>query len=179
MREQQRLWSINLHRLRLSRFLIIGGLWASTLIVAGLTGFAVGKRQSPPLRERVEVAVAIDGDTIQLMDGRRVRYIGIDTPETVHPTKGQQCYGPEAARRNRELVEGKTVELVAGEQNKDKYGRLLRHVWVDGVFVNAELVAEGCARASSFGPERRYRQVFVQLQQYSKMKGKGLWSACP
>jgi len=166
-------------KLKLGRLLLIGSVWSATLLIAASGGFLAGKANVPPLYERVLVARVIDGDTIELADGRRVRYIGIDTPETVHPTKGQECYGPEATARNQQLVEGKTVELQSGIEDKDEYGRLLRYVYVDGVFVNAQLVAEGYAYASSFGAEGRYRQVFVQLQQYGKLKGRGLWSACP
>ncbi len=128
--------------------------------------------------ETVAVVRVIDGDTIELDDGRRVRYIGIDTPETVHPEKDIECYGPEATARNRELVEGNTVELQAGEEESDRYGRLLRYVHVDGRFVNALLVAEGYAHASPFGEERRFRQVFAQLEQYSQLRDRGMWAEC-
>ncbi len=89
----------------------------------------------------------VDGDTIDvLMEGReyRVRYIGIDTPETVHPTRGEEPYGREASSRNKELVSGQTVYLEKDVSETDRYGRLLRYVWLaDGSMVNATLVAEG------------------------------------
>lgn len=138
-----------------------------------------GRAILPPVYEKVLVARVIDGDTIELADGRKVRYIGIDTPETVHPNKGQECYGPEAVARNQQLVEGKVVELQSGIEDSDQYGRFLRYVYIGGVFVNAQLVAEGYAYASSYGPASRFQQVFAQLQQYGKLKGRGLWSACP
>ena len=138
-----------------------------------------GRAILPPVYEKVLVARVIDGDTIELADGRKVRYIGIDTPETVHPNKGQGCYGPEAVARNQQLVEGKVVELQSGIEDSDQYGRFLRYVYIGGVFVNAQLVAEGYAYASSYGPASRFQQVFAQLQQYGKLKGRGLWSACP
>ena len=97
------------------------------------------------------VTSVIDGDTIELASGERVRYIGIDTPETHHPDKPIECFGIEATNRNRELVENKKVELVSEGPNRDQYGRLLRHVFIDGTFVNSQLVWEGFARASSFG----------------------------
>jgi micrococcal nuclease len=134
--------------------------------------------QTSTTYEEAVVIRVIDGDTIELDDGRRVRYIGIDTPETVHPEKDVECYGPEATVRNRELVEGKTVEMQAGVEESDRYRRLLRYVHVDGRFVNALMVAEGYAHASPFGDERRFRQVFAQLEQYSQLRDRGMWAEC-
>lgn len=120
--------------------------------------------------EQALVTKVIDGDTVELADGRRVRYLGIDTPES------GEYYAEEATARNKELVEGKTVELQRGDRDQDEYGRLLRYVYVDGVFVNAELIAQGYAKAYIFDPDDRYSQILVQLEQYAKMKNRGLWS---
>jgi len=120
--------------------------------------------------EQALVTSVIDGDTVELADGRRVRYLGIDTPES------GEYYADEATARNKELVEGKTVELQRGKRDQDEYGRLLRYVYVDGVFVNAELIAQGYAKAYIFDPDDRYSQILVQLEQYAKMKNRGLWS---
>ena len=119
--------------------------------------------------DKALVVSVIDGDTIELRDGSRVRYLGIDTPET-----GESYYS-EATAKNRELVEGKVVELQSGLRDKDEYGRLLRYVFIDGTFVNAELVAQGYARAYIFNQDERFSQVLVQLEQYAKMKNRGLW----
>jgi len=121
----------------------------------------------------------IDGDTIVLRDGRSIRYLGINAPEVHHPTKGLECYGPEAAERNQELVLGKEIILECGQENMDEYGRYLRYVFVGDVFVNAELVEEGYAVAFPYGKTEKYDQVFVQLENYSRMQTKGLWKACP
>jgi micrococcal nuclease len=120
--------------------------------------------------EQALVTSVIDGDTVELADGRRVRYLGIDTPES------GEYYAEEATARNKELVEGKTVELQRGKRDQDEYGRLLRYVYVDGVFVNAELIVQGYATAYIFDPDDRYSQILVQLEQYAKMKNRGLWS---
>jgi len=120
--------------------------------------------------EQALVTSVIDGDTVELADGRRVRYLGIDTPESGEP------YADEATARNKELVEGKTIELQRGDRDQDEYGRLLRYVYVDGIFVNAELVAEGYATAYIFNPDDRYSQILVQLEQYAKMREQGLWA---
>ena len=119
--------------------------------------------------EKALVVNVIDGDTIELQDGSRVRYLGIDTPETGEP------YYSEATARNKDLVEGKVVYLQKGKRGRDEYNRLLRYVYVDGVFVNAELVAQGFATAYIFDTDEWYSQILVQLEQYAKMKKRGLW----
>ena len=115
------------------------------------------------------VVNVIDGDTIELQDGSRIRYLGIDTPETGEP------YYSEATARNKELVEGKVVYLQKGKRDRDEYDRLLRYVYVEGIFVNAELVAQGYATSYIFDPDERYSQTLVRLEQYAKMKNRGLW----
>src|SRR3990167_1293984 len=82
----------------------------------------------------IKVVKVIDGDTIEIDGGARVRYIGIDTPETVSPTSAIECYGKESSNKNRELVEGKTVRLEKDVSEIDKYGRLLRYVYVGDIF---------------------------------------------
>jgi micrococcal nuclease len=119
--------------------------------------------------EKALVVSIIDGDTIELEDGSRVRYLGIDTPEA-----GEYYYS-EATAKNKELVEGKVVYLQKGKRDRDEYDRLLRYVYIDGVFVNAELVAQGFAEAYIFDADERYSQVLVQLEQYAKMRQRGLW----
>ena len=131
--------------------------------------YSIWLTPSTPQMEQALVSRVIDGDTIELQDGRRVRYLGIDTPEL------GEYYGAEATAKNRALVEGKLVELQSGKRDQDEYGRLLRYIYVDGVFVNTELVAQGYARAYIFDPDERYSQVLVQLEQYAKMKKRGLW----
>jgi len=120
--------------------------------------------------EKALVVSVIDGDTIELQGDCRVRYLGNDTPEL------GEYYADEATARNIELVEGKIVELQSGKRDEDEYGRLLRYVYVDGIFVNAELVAQGYATAYIFDPDERYSQVLVQLEQYAKMRQRGLWA---
>jgi len=147
-------------------------------ILIGLSiGYAVwyGQGASGDFEVAV-VARVIDGDTVELADGRHVRYIGVDTPEVAGSPKGEQPWGKEASARNRELVERKSVELQRGERETDDFGRTLRYVYVEGTFVNAELIAEGLGRAYSFEPGDRYRQIFVQLEQYAKLMKKGIWS---
>jgi len=94
--------------------------------------------------------------------------LGIDTPEL------EEYCAVEATARNMELVEGKIVELQIGQRDKDEYGRLLRYVYVDGIFVNTELVAQRYATAYIFDPDERYSQVLIQLEQYVKLRQRGL-----
>lgn len=137
---------------------------------------------SPPsaLTTLAAVVRVIDGDTIEVdIEGRlyKVRYIGIDTPETVHPTRGEEPYGKEACDKNKELVEGKIVELEKDVSETDKYGRLLRYVYVDGLFVNAELVRLGYAQVATYPPDVKYQDLFLQLQREAREAGRGLWAA--
>lgn len=129
------------------------------------------------------VTKVVDGDTIILHSGQVVRYIGIDTPETADSGKGEECYANEATEKNRELVEGKYVFLVRDVSDRDRYGRLLRYVFViddsgQEIFVNEALVAGGYARAASFPPDIRYQKHFSQLEQEAKQERRGMWNVC-
>ena len=118
----------------------------------------------------VFVTRVIDGDTIEIEGGYRVRYIGIDAPERDDP------YYFEALEANRILVEGKKVRLEKDVEDKDEYGRLLRYVWVDNTMINAELISLGYAYSYSLSPNLRYREYFLQLEKEARERGKGLWS---
>jgi micrococcal nuclease len=128
--------------------------------------------------EVAQVKRIIDGDTIELTDGRKVRYIGVDTPETKHPTKEQQCYGQAASEKNKELVEGKTVKLEKDVSETDRYGRLLRYVWVDDQLINLVLVRDGFAIASSYPPDVAKQEIFRDAEKTAREKNVGLWGSC-
>ena len=102
-----------------------------------------------------------------------MRYIGIDTPE-VHPRL--EAYGREAWQANRKLVEGKKVRLERDVSEKDRYGRLLRYVYVDDVLVEAELVRQGLARAKAYPPDTKYQDYLEQLEAEAKKAGLGMWA---
>ncbi len=129
-------------------------------------------------REKMSVKRVVDGDTIELADGRKVRYIGIDTPETVDPRKPVQCFGREAATKNRELVENKEVELEKDLSDTDRYGRLLRYVYVGDLMVNEELVKMGFAQSSTFPPDIKYQERFVDAEKLARKENRGLWVSC-
>src|SRR3990167_5660053 len=126
--------------------------------------------------ESKKVARVVDGDTIEVEGGQTVRYIGINTPETVHPQKTVECFGREASNKNKELVEGKFVQLEKDISETDKYGRLLRYVYVDGVFVNELLVKEGFAYASSYPPDIKYQDLLNSAQEEARSQNRGLWA---
>lgn len=133
--------------------------------------------------ERGVVSKVIDGDTIDLSDGRKLRYIGIDTPETVDPYRGTQCFGKQASEHNKELVLGKEVRLEKDVSETDKYGRLLRYVYVEKegkeVMVNEQLVFDGFAFARTYPPDVKYQEKFRAAEQVAREKSSGLWSSCP
>lgn len=126
----------------------------------------------------VKVTRVIDGDTIEIEGGERVRYIGIDTPETLDPRKPVQCFGVESSKKNKELVEGKTVRLEKDITDRDKYNRLLRYVWLDDTLINLALVTGGFAYSYSYPPDIKYQDKFVAAQKEARETKVGLWSAC-
>ncbi len=119
-----------------------------------------------------KVRRVIDGDTIVLQNGERVRYIGIDTPEM----RPLEYYAEEATVANRKLLEGKTVRLEFDVERRDIYKRLLAYVFVDTIFVNARLVEEGYARTYFFPPNTRYKTLLLKMEKEAKSKERGIWA---
>lgn len=127
------------------------------------------------------VVRVVDGDTIEVRFGGRtedVRYIGVDTPETVKPDTPVQCFGPAASDFNHRLVERRRVRLVFGVERRDIYGRLLAYVYLGRRFVNAALVRRGLARSLTIPPNDRLAPVFRRLELSAARAGRGLWGAC-
>lgn len=129
------------------------------------------------------VTRVVDGDTVHVDVGgaeETVRYIGIDTPESVKPDTPVQCYAKEASHRNSELVDREAVRLVAGAEPRDRYGRLLAYVYRarDDRFVNETLAAEGFAKPLTIPPNDRYQALFKRHVDAAKNAGKGQWGAC-
>ncbi len=130
------------------------------------------------------VVRVVDGDTIRVRIGgrtERVRYIGVDTPESVKPGTPVQCYAKRAAAANAALVAGRTVRLVGDAEHRDRYGRLLAYVYrePDGAFVNARLVRDGYARTLTIPPNVAHARDFARLARAARAGGRGLWRACP
>jgi micrococcal nuclease len=130
-------------------------------------------------RDLRTVVRVIDGDTIMLNGEERVRLIGIDTPETVHPGRPVECYGREASAYLKKALQGRRVRLEFDQQHKDRYGRTLAYLYrSDGTFVNAEMIRQGYAHAYTRYPFRHLEQ-FRKLERDARQAGRGLWGpAC-
>jgi micrococcal nuclease len=143
---------------------------------AGSSGESNEPRSASAIVTRV-----VDGDTIEVrLDGEveDVRYIGVDTPETVKPGTPVQCFGPAASRFNHRLVQHRRVRLLFGVERRDVYGRLLAYVHLGRRFVNAELVRRGLARTLTIPPNDRFAPLFARLERQAAGGGRGLWGAC-
>ena len=127
----------------------------------------------------VLVTRVIDGDTIEIEGGKKVRYIGVNTPETVDPRKPVECFGKEASEENARLVGGKRVRLKKDVSQTDKYGRLLRFVYVGDLMINDYLVRQGFAYADTVPPDVAYASEFRKAQQDARAHTRGLWAGCP
>jgi len=126
------------------------------------------------------VTYVVDGDTIKVdIEGKEetVRYIGIDTPEPYSKSE-PECFSKEASSANRDLVEGKQVRLVADKEDRDRYGRLLRYIYVDEVFVNAELVRDGFAKVMNIKPNSAHYEEFLKLEKAAQERSLGMWGVC-
>lgn len=129
----------------------------------------------------VLVSRVIDGDTIELSDGQKVRYIGIDTPELREKRDGgwdykPQPYAEEARAFNKMLVEGRYIKLELDAQKRDKYSRLLAYVYSEDKMVNLEMVKQGYAMAYTYPPNVRHVEKFLEAQQEARENKRGLWS---
>lgn len=133
----------------------------------------------PATDEWVFVIKAIDGDTIKIEGGRKVRYIGVDTPETKDPRRGVQCFGKEAWEKNSELVAGKRVRLEKDVRESDDFGRLLRYVWLDsGIMVNLELIEQGYAQSYTYPPDVKHQEKLLEAHRRARSEKRGLWGVC-
>jgi micrococcal nuclease len=130
---------------------------------------------------RAEVLRVIDGDTIEVNlagEVEDVRYIGVDTPETVKPGAPVECYGPQASAFNKKLVEGRDVVLRFDAERRDIYGRLLAYVYVGKRFVNGALVRGGYAQTLEIEPNTSQADLLERLQLAASRAGLGLWGRC-
>jgi micrococcal nuclease len=171
--------------------------WIVLLLLAGLLlgdvgvprwldgGDAAPVTLAPGGTATAELERVVDGDTIAVRLGdreERVRYIGVDTPETVKPNAPVECYGHAAHDLNAELVgdEGAALTLRFDRELRDRYDRLLAYVYRarDGVFVNARLVGAGAAQTLSIAPNTAHAAELSELQHRARAAGRGLWGAC-
>ena len=183
--------------LRKNRFYIF---FVICLIIIGLIIFRhknnqvvfVSLKTPIPNATYAKVTRVFYGDTIQISTGEKIRYIGVDTSE-VYPK--EQCYSQEARKRNEELVMGKEVKLVKDISETDKYGRLLRYVYLEDVsdsshpgvpqsgtigsiLINDFLVKTGYAKVETVPPDVKFANQFLESQKYAKDNKLGLWGKC-
>jgi len=135
----------------------------------------VDEEDDENLNEGILVERVIDGDTIKLSDGNVVRYIGINAMEMDSKDESVLDMAIKATERNRELVEGKKVVLEKDVSETDRYGRLLRYVYVDGLMINETLLKEGWVQVSTYPPDVKYKEVFLEIQRRAVEEKVGLW----
>lgn len=133
--------------------------------------------------EYASVIRVVDGDTLRVQVGEEeetVRLVGIDTPETVDPRRDVECFGEESTQAMTELVSGQSVRLErdSTQQNRDRYGRLLRFVFLsDGRDVGLELISAGVAQESLYSNKpHAYHDLYVQAEQEAQAEERGLWA---
>ena len=135
----------------------------------------------------VKVTRVIDGDTIEIEGGQKVRYIGINAPEFFHDTNGrktaQECFANEAYLENKRLVEKKTIRLEKDLSETDKYGRLLRYVYIPAtnsgeLFLNDYLVRQGYAKTMTVKPDTKFYPQLKQAEKEARENNQGLWFSC-
>ncbi|GAB7387423.1 hypothetical protein BSNK01_12590 [Bacillaceae bacterium] len=135
--------------------------------------------QTKPSRIKAKVTNVLDGDTFEIsLNGKteKVRMLLIDTPETRHPDKPVQPFGPEATEFTKSLLAGKEVELERDVSERDKYGRLLFYVYVNGKSVQEQLLEKGLARVSVYPPDVKYVDRYREIQKKAQQAGVGIWS---
>lgn len=165
------------------------------LISTGCSNSDLGDINSNDEFVKVKVTKHVDGDTVYVMDKSneeyKLRFIGVDTPETKHPTIGVEYFGKEASEFTKENLLDKKIYLERDVSNKDRYGRYLRYIWlslpsnsknisnseVKNNMFNAILIKEGYANASTFPPDVKYNEYFLKLQRSAKENKKGLWES--
>lgn len=150
--------------------LLLAGLLVSLLV----SGCGLG--QSDP--DIAQVVRVVDGDTIEVSfngSTEKVRLIGVDTPETVHPTIGVEPYGREASNFSKEKLADKTVRLEFDVEERDRYGRLLAYVWLEEELFNEVLLQEGYAQLATYPPNVKYVERFKAAQKEAREAGRGLW----
>lgn len=149
-------------------------------LLLSIAFFIFGCSDTVSTSKEYRVGRVIDGDTIELVNGQMVRYLGIDTPEIRKRQGNTWVYAPEpyaekAKEFNRILVEGKDVRLEFDIQKKDTYGRLLAYCFLGDTFVNAKILEEGLGLLYTLSPNVSYVDVLVKKQQEARQNNRGIW----
>ncbi|MEX0663790.1 MAG: thermonuclease family protein [Acidimicrobiia bacterium] len=157
------------------------GAVIAVLSAASVTGWWLGDQRSAATPQ-VRVLEVIDGDTIVVAfdDGHTdtVRILGVDTPETHHPTKGVECFGPEAAAYTERRLAGRTMRLEGDVEPRDLYDRRLAYVTVDGHRFDDELLRRGFARLLVIEPNRAHARDLLAAELEARRARRGLWAEC-
>ncbi|MDD5427814.1 MAG: thermonuclease family protein [Candidatus Omnitrophica bacterium] len=167
-------------------------LAAAVLLYVGLKFLNMPGKQAytPSKAETGFVARVVDGDTLKLSDGRRVRLVGVDTPElhysdklvrdskrTRRDIKEIQAMGRRSADFTKRLCEGKAIKIETDVKKLDRYGRILAYAYLgDGTFVNAKIIEEGYGQVMTIPPNVKHADRFLKLQQEARGARRGLWA---
>lgn len=154
-------------------------VWALAVGSAFACGYAE-ERASPACGEPTGIASKVlDGDTVDLRSGVRIRYLLVDAPEIAHSARQiPECYGNEATTLNTQLVLGREVTLEYDQQCKDRYDRLLAYVYIGDRMVNREIIARGFARLLVIPPNEKHAEELERLEADAREEGRGLWGDC-
>lgn len=161
----------------------ISKLMVYCVLLLGITD-SISAEITPPksFSESGIIVKVVDGDTadVKLENGKveRLRLIGMNTPETKDPRKPVQCFGKEASEKATELLNGKAVKLERddSQDNRDKYQRLLRYIWIEGkTLFNLQMIAEGYAYEYTYRDAYKYQKEFQAAQKEAETAQKGLW----
>ncbi|KKT40354.1 hypothetical protein A3K29_03080 [Candidatus Collierbacteria bacterium RIFOXYB2_FULL_46_14] len=131
-----------------------------------------------PIVSTEKVVRIIDGDTFEINGGIKVRLIGVDTPEMKNKNKTVDCFAREASQKLGSLISGHEVRLEKDISETDKYGRLLRYVYLGDEMINDTLVKEGYAKIATFPPDVKNAGLFLSSEKFARESKLGLWSAC-
>jgi len=171
-------------RVKIHKTTLMCGVIATFGLLIGLA--SCSSSSQPPLSQTdlVKIVKVIDGDTVDIaLAGRteRVRLIGVNTPETKHPTKPIECFGPEASAYLTQLLpKGTTVRIERDVEARDRYGRMLLYLYLgsNDLFINLDLVARGYGTPMSIEPNTFHRNDFVRAAAQAEAANVGLWKAC-
>jgi micrococcal nuclease len=152
------------------------------VLLAVCGGEGPARNADPGRRVSVRVLRVVDGDTAHMdLDGEDVtiRFIGIDTPETVKPGAPVGCFGRQASDYVHRRLDGASIALEFDVERIDPYGRTLAYVWIGDELFNRTLVAEGYATVTTYPPNVKYVDEFIAAQRRAREVGLGVWGACP
>ena len=164
-----------------SRAVVVATLAAASVLGASVLGWWLGgvARTAEP---EVRVVEVVDGDTIVVAFANgatdTVRLLGVDTPETKHPTKGVECFGPEASAFTKHALTGRVVRLESDVERRDVYDRRLAYVWVAGHRFNDVLLRRGYARFLVIPPNDAHGRELLAAELDARDHHRGLWGEC-